>query len=234
MKPISGKYLIAHMVERVRRAKELDEIVIATSWHGQDDILEWQAHELGVGCFRGPEDDVLKRVLDAARAYKADVIVELTGDCPLMDPAIIDTAVQRFNYMTKALLLDMLSTTRDSLRMPRPYFPRGMDVRVFRRHVLADLDKLTADDPVSREHVSLYAWEHRNRFNVANLPAAPELCSDARLTVDTPEDLLFIRTIFAELYPVKPWFSLEDVLELLKRRPELTRINDRVPQKAIR
>src|SRR3954454_8823993 len=95
--PAVGKPLLELMVERLQRSRHLDAIVIATTEDASSDPLEELAERLGIGCFRGSEDDVLARVLGAARAYDADLIVELTGDCPLIDPALVDLHVERFN-----------------------------------------------------------------------------------------------------------------------------------------
>ncbi len=235
------------MIERLKRCETLDEIVVAipdTSGNGPiyDVLLSLMEDErVSLFPFLGDENDVLGRVLAAAHFATLDmedregpVIVELTADCPLIDPKLVDQVVKQYFYSKKALRLDMYTTTRDALPYPKPYYPRGMDIRVFSREVLEDLDKLTVDDPVSREHVSLYAWEHRNRFWVANYHAPRELCDDIRLTVDYPEDLELVRTIFEEFLPHKPDFGLGDILELLEYRPELRQINAHVEQRAVR
>lgn len=233
---VVGKPLLFRMIERLKRCETLDDVVVAYPT-GDDDALHDVVRAAGARPFCGPEEDVLARVLLAARGWDADVIVELTGDCPLIDPVLVNLTVERYLYMRKVLRMDMLSTTRDSLKDPaQPYLPRGMDIRVFPRDVLEDLDKLTVGDPVSREHVSLYAWEHPRRFWVVNLPVEEEdgLCSDVRLTVDTPEDLELVREIFETLYPMNPGFGLREILALLAFRPELRKINRLVKQKEVR
>ena len=140
-----GKPLLELMVERLRRARSLDEIVVATTTEPSSDPIAALADRLGIGCFRGSEDDVLGRVLGAAQAYDAELIVETTGDCPLVDPDVLDLVVERFRVGG----VDYCSNT-----LERTY-PRGMDVEVLPTAVLEEVASLT-DDPADREHVSIY------------------------------------------------------------------------------
>ncbi|MDD1667146.1 MAG: glycosyltransferase family protein [Methanomicrobiales archaeon] len=222
--PVLGRPLLAHLVERLERAGTLDAIIVATTVNAADDPIADLAEELPVGCFRGSELDVLDRVLRAAEAGRVDTIVEVTGDCPLIDPAIVDRVVETY----QAGSADYVSNTLERT------FPRGMDTQVFSRAVLSEVSRLTAD-PVDHEHVSLYIYEHPERFSLRNVGSGlPPGCGDLRLTLDTPEDFTLIRTIFEELCPVKKDFGLGDILELFRRRPELPLINRHVMQKKVR
>src|SRR5262249_10453488 len=133
----AGKPLLAHMVERLRRARTLDAIVIATTEEAASDPIVALAEQLGVGCFRGGEEDVLARVLGAAQAYDAELIVETTGDCPLIDPEVVDLVVERFNEGG----VDYCSNT-----LERTY-PRGLDTQAFPTAVLAEVAELTQEPP---------------------------------------------------------------------------------------
>ncbi len=230
---VTGQPLLALMIERIRRCKTLDQIIVACPNTEENFPIATLAAELGVGCFRGSEEDVLSRVLGAARAFGVDVIVELTADCPLIDPAIVDRAVELYHYVSQVVCLDFVSTSRDSFKDPSMAFPRGMDTRVFSTSALSEVDRLT-DDRADREHVSLYFWEHRNRFHCYDLPAPEELRSDVRLTVDTEQDLQLVRIIFETLYEANPAFDLAEILALLAVRPELREINRYVEQKSVR
>lgn len=222
--PVAGKPMLELMIERLTRARTVDEVVIATTDRPSDDAIENLGRRLGVGTFRGSEDDVLARVLGAAQAYQADLIVETTGDCPLIDPAIVDKVVADYRIGGADFVSNVLPYTT----------PRGTDVRVFSTAALARVDELT-DDPADREHVSLYFMERPGEYRLRNVETAlPAFAADLRLTVDTPEDLELIRRIFEELYPVKPEFTLGDVLELLQGRPELIELNRHVEQKRVR
>lgn len=217
--PAQGKPMLARMVERLRMVPSLDGIVVATTVNATDDPIEALAKELGIGCWRGSEDDVLARVLDAAQAFEADVIVELTGDCPLIDPAIVEQCVQDY----KAAGVDYLSNI-----LERTY-PIGMDTQVFATKILADVASRT-DDPTDHEHVSLYIYRHPELYSLKNVPAPAEhFDPELRLTLDTKQDYELIDTVFSALLPAKgAGFSLGDVLTLLKAHPELRKINDHV------
>ncbi len=166
---------------------------------------------------------MLGRVLGAAAARDADLIVETSGDCPLIDPAIVEEVLGQFRDSG----VDYCSNTLERT------FPRGMDVQVFPTAVLAEVDRLT-DDPADREHVSLYIYEHPERYRLHSVRAHRPRDSDIRLTVDTPEDLALVRAVFDALYPNDPEFGLSDILELLDARPELRELNREIQQKSVR
>src|SRR3954470_10802095 len=137
--PVLGRPLLELMVERLRRARTIDEIVIATTEDATSDPLQELAERLGIGCFRGSEDDVLARVLGAAQAYDAELIVELTGDCPLIDPALVDHLIERHREGGADYTANVLDKT----------YPLGFAVQVFPTRVLAEVAELT-DDPADR------------------------------------------------------------------------------------
>lgn len=224
MMPILGRPMLQHMVERLSRARTIDGIVIATTDHEADEPIAQLAADLEIGCFRGSEEDVLARVLGAARAYSADVIVETTGDCPLHDPFVVDKVVADFRMGGADFVSNIMPFTT----------PRGTDVRVFRTDDLEEVNRIS-DDPADHEHVSLHFMEHPEKYRLRNVttdldPAVTEL----RLTVDTPEDFQLVRQIYERLYPKDRSFSLGDVLELLRDEPDLARVNADISQKPVR
>lgn len=217
-----GKPMLEHIVERLRRVPQLDGIAFATTVNSTDDSIARLAERLGVSCFRGSENDVLKRVLLTAQQEQADVIVEITGDCPLIDPEVTSQTVDLYlsnpgsDYVSNDLTLS---------------YPLGMDVQVFPTELLALADKegLTAPD---REHVSWYIVRHPERFRLVTLPAPPSLrWPNLRLTLDEEDDFRLIDAIFMALYPKKPDFSLYDIVELLRNNQSMARINAHVAQK---
>jgi spore coat polysaccharide biosynthesis protein SpsF len=219
----AGKPLLEHMIERLRRARTLDDIVVATTAESSSEPIAELAGRLGVGCFRGSEDDVLGRVLGAAQAHGSELIVETTADCPLIDPGVLDAVVERFHEGG----VDYCSNT-----LERTY-PRGMDVEVFPTAVLEEVAGLT-DDPADREHVSIYIYEHPARYRLRSVTSDRPDTAELRLTVDTPDDYALIRAIFEELYPRDPGFGLEAILALLEQRPDLAALNRHVEQKPAR
>jgi spore coat polysaccharide biosynthesis protein SpsF len=237
---VCGKPLLQHMIERLERCKTLDAITVATPDTPENEAIHNMPGVVNpVDWFAGSEEDVLARVLGAARLVKADVIVELTADCPLIDPAIVDEAVGRFHagqmpshHEWKARGLDFASTSRPSLnpRNVKLAYPPGMDVRVFKTKTLGWVDELT-QNPRDREHVSIYIWEHQHQFWCHDVLAPEGLRDDVRLTVDTPEDFALVRNIFEAFANRKNDWGLGEILELLAEHPEWRKLNAHVKQK---
>ncbi|NJL50243.1 MAG: NTP transferase domain-containing protein [Blastochloris sp.] len=219
---ISGRPALEVMIERLRLVPELDDIVIATTTAEADCEIDQLANRVSVRSWRGSEDDVLCRVLDAATAHQADVIVELTGDLPLIDPAIVSRVVQLYRHARVDYASNVLTRT----------YPIGMDTQVFSCAVLADVARRT-DDATDREHVSLYIYKHPEIYSLANVPAPPEETRpDLRLTLDTAEDLTLIRTVHAALAAAEgPGFPLSSMLAFLDARPDIAAINAAVPHR---
>lgn len=217
----AGKPMLAHMIERLGRVPSLDGIVVATTLNAADDPVADLAAGLGIGVHRGSEDDVLGRVLDAARAFGVGVIVETTGDCPLIDPALVEACIQGYRAAGVDYVSNILERT----------YPVGMDTQVFATDVLADVAGRT-DDPDDREHVSLFIYRHPELYSLQNMPGPPELARPALgLTLDTREDFELIRRIFETLYPTDPAFGLADILNLIDNDPSLAEVNAHVRRK---
>jgi len=218
LKEVVGKPMLQLMVERLKRVPSLDDVIIATTTNATDDPVVELAESLGIGFHRGSEHDVMARVLGAAREHNIDIIVETTGDCPLIDPDIVEQCVQTYF----ASNVDYLSNALDRS------FPIGMDTQVFAANILADAESKT-DDTNDREHVSLFIYKHPQMYSLKNLSAPAQLTEPKlALTLDTAEDFELIRTVFEELYPANSEFSLGDIFALLERRPELREINAHV------
>jgi len=221
MKLILGKPMLELMIERVKRATKIDEIIIATSDKKDDDVIEELAAKLGVKCFRGSEDDVLDRVLKAAKSINGDLIVELWGDTVLIDPEIIDAAVEYYldnNY-------DCVGTCLDKK------FPWGESLLVFSTKVLDEVSKLT-QDPVDRENVSTYIYQNPDRYKTGHLPCPPEIKRpELRLVVDELPDFELMEKIFKHFYLTKPDFNTKDIIDYLDNNPEMAKMNKDVKQR---
>lgn len=222
---VAGKPALTRLVERLKHAKLLDDIVLATSLDRSDDALEAWAAEQGVRCYRGSLNDVLDRVVRAHQMMQSEVIVEITGDCPLIDPAVIDLGIDTFFSND----CDVVSNTA------RLSFPMGADVQVFRA---ADLTWVSENirDPAVREHVSLYFYEHPDRYRIFHLRAPPQWqAPDYRLQLDYPEDKQFIEEIYRRLEPnYGGAFGVPEIMELLRKSPELLDINRHCIEKETR
>ncbi|NOZ65682.1 MAG: NTP transferase domain-containing protein [Alphaproteobacteria bacterium] len=219
--PCLGKPMLDHMVERVRRAAVLDDIIIATTVNDTDEPICAAARRLQVKYYRGSEDNVMSRVLEAAQHHDVDIIVELTGDCPLLDPALIDLAVSE--YLSSGV--DYLCNLKDEDYAAGQSHPLGFAVQVFSTDVLADAYART-DDPLDYEHVSRPLYRNPDRYSVKYLPT-PETQRGPNMsvTLDTSQDYQVICAVMAALSPEKPDFSIEDVVAYLKGHPEICRIN---------
>ncbi len=217
----AGKPLLEHLVERLKRAPSLDGIIVATTANGTDDPIAALAERLGVCCYRGSEDDVLSRVLEAADAFDADVIVQTTGDCPLLDPGVVEQVVLAYLDNDADYVSNSLTQT----------YPIGQSAGVFSTRVLEDVAKRT-DDAADHEHVSLYIYRNPQLYTLLNVAAPPELTApDLRLTVDEPADFELVKTVFEQLYPKNPAFTLAEILDLLRAEPELAAINRHIAQR---
>lgn len=222
---VQGLPALTRLIRRLRACHRLDDVVLATSTNAADDALEAWARRESVAVSRGSEADVLARVVEAHAQMNSDLVVEITGDCPLLDPEIIDLGVETF----LANDCDVVSNVRV------PSFPQGADVQVFRRRDIAEV-AATVDDPAVREHVSLHFYEHPELFRIIHLLAPRSMYApDLRLQLDYPEDLQFIREVYARLEPVSgDLFGVDAILRLLRREPALGRINAGCVEKSAR
>lgn len=217
---IAGKTLLEHQVDRLARAGKLDRIVVATTTGPSDDAIVDLCRIRGYAVFRGPEDDVLARYAGAAAEYDADMIVRVTSDCPLIDPAVIDDLVGLF--LDPASGLDYAAVDTRS-------YPHGLDAEIFTRTVL-DMAMAEAADPAEREHVTPFIYRRPDRFRLGVLRTG-EQHEGHRWCVDEPRDLEFISRVINALYPDNPDFGWRDCLAILAANPDWALINRDVQQK---
>ena len=213
LKPILGVPMLARQIERVRRAKLIDQLIVATSNHASDDPLEELCASMGVPCYRGSLDDVLDRYYKAAEPVNPEHVVRLTGDCPLTDHFVIDQVIE-------AHLLNGADYTANCVQAS---FPDGLDVEICKFSVLKQAweeAKLVSQ----REHVTLFINQQPDRFKLHHVHSGKDL-SHLRWTVDNPEDFELVTRIYSNLYPQNSNFTTADVLALLDTDHELTNIN---------
>jgi spore coat polysaccharide biosynthesis protein SpsF len=203
---VAGHPMCSRVVQRTRQARTLTEIVLATSTEQRDEPLVGLAARLGVPCFRGSEGDVLSRYFGAAQAFDADLVVRLTGDCPLLDGAVIDEVVRVFQENKS---MDYVSNT-----LERTY-PRGLDTEVFARDALVRAH-LEARLPYEREHVTPYIYRHPELFSLRNVAHSSDL-SAYRLTVDEAADLTVVRQIYHHFEDRN--FNFMEVIHFLAENP---------------
>lgn len=227
MKKILGKPLLEFMIERVKLSKMTNSIVIATTYNVSDNAIEDLAKSMEVNCFRGSEDDVLKRVLEAAESVNGDAILELWGDCPLIDPQVLDNLITFYmknNFDCVGTVLPNFTKT----------YPLGISALLFSTKILRDVDKLT-QKPDDRENVSNYIYEHPEKYTLAPLQCPGELnYPNLRLVVDEQNDFNLIKIILENLYPKNSCFSTSDVISFLNANPQLKELNKDVVQRRLK
>jgi N,N'-diacetyllegionaminate synthase len=217
---IEGKPLLAHLVDRLRHSQLLDEIILCASTHPDDAVLSDLGRALGIRTYAGSEDDVMGRFLEAATLAGADVVVRVTGDNVFADPGYLDRVVGR-----------LLETGSDFV------FPVGLPEGTKSQAIAVEALEWAhshAED-VSQTEYMLYYFQQPDLFHIEEVMADPmDHRPHYRLTVDTPEDLELVRSIFSHLYPRDPLFSLQDIIHLLDSSPKLVQINSHITQRDFR
>lgn len=223
IKKINGKTLIEWINYRLSFCKEVDQIVLSTSDTSENDPLESLAKDVGIDYFRGSETDLIKRLLETAKKFSADAVIRVTGDCPLVDPEILDKMIKI--YRNKAPEIDYVTNV-----LP-PTFPDGIDIEIISTKTLESLDK-EIKDPLYREYLTTTILENPYKFRVFNYASKKNLFH-LRLTVDYPEDFELVKIIFTKLHKDGNIFVLEDILNLFKKEPGLIKINEKWVDKEI-
>ena len=216
LKKIEGKTVLEHVINRVKAAKSIDDVVVATTVEKEDLEIVKLCANLGISVFCGSEDDVLDRYYQAARLFKAEHIVRITSDCPLIDSQVIEEVIELY-FKEKA---DYATNT-----MPETY-PDGLDTEVISFKTLKiawENTKLFSE----REHVTPYIRKNPSIFKLVNLKSNINL-NDKRWTLDEPEDFEFIKIIYENLYPKDLLFGMETILNYLKENPEVEKINKNI------
>ncbi len=221
LKPIEGKAMTWHVLNRLKRSKSIQTICLATTDKKEDSALLELANNMGVNSFAGSETNVLDRYYQCATAQKSDHVVRLTGDCPLIDPEVTDAIINKH-------LESGADYTSNTLERS---FPRGLDTEVMTYDTLKKVWEAAVTDG-AREHVTQYIRLNRGDFRVEQVVANPSLkAPDFRFCVDTEEDFEFVASVYHYLYRINADFKTQSVLDLLDKRPELKKINEHVQQK---
>lgn len=232
MMELGGKPSLQVLTERLSGSKYIDEIVIATTINPGDDKIDELGKKINIPVFRGSEEDVLGRVVGAVESAGGEIIVEITGDCPLMDPAVVDNVLDEyFNNYPEYDYVTNIGYVKDHKRE----IPLGMDVRVFTYKDLKHISEIT-NDPEDREHVSLYFFRTgKDRYRLLNVKIPQQWKRDynPRLCLDTKEDFMVITKIYDALIKVKEDFDLNDILKFTDNNPDIVSINSEVKQKTV-
>ncbi|MFJ8517778.1 cytidylyltransferase domain-containing protein [Lysinibacillus xylanilyticus] len=221
LKMVNNRPLLSYQIERLQQSSYINDLVIATTIDEKDDLIVDFCKKNNVLCFRGSEEDVLARYYETAKAFKADVIVRITSDCPIIDVQVVDKTIQYFvdnNF-------EYVSNTVDRT------YPRGLDTEVF---TFAALEK-AYDEAVlkrDREHVTAYFYTNLDVFKIGSVRDELDY-SRYRWTVDTEEDFQLIKNIIEKLYSENPQFTLHDIVKLMEENPEWFYLNSHIEQKKL-
>lgn len=224
MLPALGRPMLAHLTSRLKAVPSIDEIVLATTINATDDVLADFAEKDGIKVFRGSEEDVMSRVIGAADSAQADVVVEITGDCPIIDPDLVEQTIRVFKRNNAVYAANSFISS----------YPDGMDTQVITLDALKKSFAMT-DDPLDREHVSRHIVNNPQLFSHVYLIAPPSLhWPGLGLTLDEPADYELIRTLIENLGKDNPLFGCGDVIRFLRANPQVLKVNDLVQRKDVR
>jgi len=217
--PLIDKPLLFRMYERVSESKLAGNIVIATTTDVSDDKVEDLCKEYQIKCFRGHPADLLDRHYQAAKLFNADAVVKIPSDCPLIDPNIIDKVLQF--YLDNRNNYDFVSNLHPAT------YPDGNDVEIMSFKVLK-IAWENAKLGLEREHTTPYFWENPDKFRIGNVEweTGLDYSMSHRFTIDYEKDYNFIKQVYDELYPINNKFTLQEILDLLNRKPEIKKVNE--------
>ena len=219
---IDGKPLLWHVVNRLKYATKIDDIIVATTVSEKDDKIEEWCKENDVHCFRGSEENVLNRYYSASEAFPSDYVVRITADDPFKEPKVIDAVITKlieegYDHVTNNL---------------PPSFPEGLDCEAFKKSAL-DRSEKEAETAFEREHVTQYIYHHPEIFKIGNVSNGENL-SYLRWTVDKDVDFEMVKAVYAHRNPAnKGILLMDEILEILKANPEIENINSEVERSAM-
>lgn len=219
---IDGKPLLWHVVNRLKYATKIDDIIVATTVSEKDDKIEEWCKENNVHCFRGSEENVLNRYYSASKAFPSDYVVRITADDPFKEPKVIDAVITKlieegYDHVTNNL---------------PPSFPEGLDCEAFKTSAL-DRSEKEAETAFEREHVTQYIYHHPEIFKIGNVSNAENL-SYLRWTVDKDVDFEMVKAVYAHRNTAnKGILLMDEILDILKAYPEIEKINSEVERSAM-
>lgn len=222
MKDLLGKPMIEYTLTRLKCCKYIDDIILATTDKEEDDILAKYVSNLGYNVFRGSENDVLKRYKDTNDLYEGDVVIRVTGDCPLIDSVVVDNVITYF-----------LANTYDYIRLDVPdTFVRGLDTEVFSKEALDKVYSIVSQkgEDIYKEHVTLYMYRHLDEFNVGLVKGNELYNKDYRLCVDTIEDFKLVESMYKHFGDVN--VCSKDIIKYLDNNNKIL-INKNISQKRV-
>ncbi|KUG25635.1 n-acetylneuraminate cytidylyltransferase [hydrocarbon metagenome] len=217
---VLGKPLLIRLLERISTSKLVGKIVVATSTEKDDNPIEKLCKENNIEIYRGSLNDLLDRHYQVAKIFNADAVVKIPSDCPLIDPSVIDKVIEHF--------LDNIDKYDYVSNLHPATYPDGNDVEIISFKTIERAWK-EATKIFEREHTTPYIWENKDKFRIGNVEweTGLDYSTTHRWTIDYEEDYLFIKAVYDELYKKKTNFGINDILNLLKEKPYIYRINEK-------
>ncbi len=219
---LAGRPMLERQLERLRRSKQIDEVVLAVTTNPDDDPLVALADRLGLRWYRGSEHDVLDRYAGAVRASGGELVVRITSDCPLIDPAEVDVVISE--------LTERRATHDYASNSIEPALPRGLDCEALWRDVLERMARM-ARSAAAREHVTWFGYGERPDLFAVHSVVRPYDAADLRWTVDTADDLALVRRLYADLDLADRELGVAELIAHVRAHPELAQLNAHVTQK---
>ena len=230
LKKIGKKSILEIIIDRLKKSKLIDQIVIATTKNVEDDRICYLAKSKKISYYRGSEFDVLDRISNAISNYKGDLIVQLTGDNPLIDYSLIDKMLKYF----KNNKIDFLTNNGFGDENLRTY-PIGTDIKIFKGKDILKINNLKLNKTY-REHPSLFFYKNKKfkyKIKNINIPFILKRDYKLRITVDTLEDFKLVKLLYLELSKKNAYFSLKHIIEYVDNNLKLLQINSNIRQKKV-
>ncbi|WP_445479404.1 cytidylyltransferase domain-containing protein [Lysinibacillus irui] len=221
LKKVNGRPLLSYQIERLQQSNYINDLVIATTIDEKDDLIVEFCEKNNILSFRGSEEDVLARYYETAKAFKAEAIVRITSDCPIIDVQVVDKTIQYFIDNNFEYVSNTVERT----------YPRGLDTEIFTFAAL----EIAYNEAVlkrDREHVTAYFYTNPDIFKISSVRNEIDY-SKYRWTVDTEEDFQLIKNIIENLYSNNPQFTLHDTVQLMETNPDWFNINAHIEQKKL-
>jgi spore coat polysaccharide biosynthesis protein SpsF len=218
--PSVGRPLLEHLLNRLKAAKKVDKVIVATTVKATDDPVCELCERLGIPFHRGDEENCLSRFCETAKRFELGHVIRITADCPLHDPKLLDDFVSSYLNSTYDYYSNTIVRT----------FPHGYDMEIFAAKCLFDLQ--ATKDPKILEHVTFGFYTNPMRFKIGQFQR-PHDYWKIRLTVDTENDFKVVDKVFSTLYPKNPLFTYQEVVDFLQKNPEILKINQQIQQKFV-
>ena len=216
--PLMGKPILLFIIDRLRLSSKIDEIIVATTTKNEDKVIQKYCEKWGVNCYAGSSENIISRLIGATSQIKTDVILQITGDNPFVDPKLIDLAIEIYNKNDFDYVCNHLPRT----------LPLGLEIKIFSRKTLLEVKKM-AKNKVDKQHGSSFIYKNPEKFSIFNIYYNDSSQKDLRLTIDQPEDY---ETVINILSKVKTNFFIDDILKIVKNNPEVI-TNSMIKQKTL-